>query len=139
MARRKRALCAGVLAYRLTNGSIEVCLVHPKSAEGQSDGVWSVPKGVVEVGEVPLRAACREFEEETELVPLGPFEYLDTVEQATKLVRVWTAGRTAPSQRGRPDDSEVDQCAWFDLTTAQRKLVAAQRRLIVRLQGRTSP
>jgi predicted NUDIX family NTP pyrophosphohydrolase len=63
-----KPLSAGILAYRTTNcGSLEVLLAHPGGPffENKDEGVWSVPKGLVEEDEEPREAAIREFGEET--------------------------------------------------------------------------
>jgi predicted NUDIX family NTP pyrophosphohydrolase len=50
-------------------------------------GVWTVPKGLVKEDEDPLAAAVREFEEETDIYPEGPFLPLGSSRQkAGKLV-----------------------------------------------------
>ena len=63
-----KPLSAGILAYRTTTcGLLEVLLAHPGGPffKNKDDGVWSVPKGLLEEGEKPREAAIREFGEET--------------------------------------------------------------------------
>jgi predicted NUDIX family NTP pyrophosphohydrolase len=74
MARRAN-VSAGLLLYRRTKDGLEVLLAHPGGPfwAKRDSGAWSIPKGLVDAGEEPLAAACREFEEETGLRPTGPF------------------------------------------------------------------
>lgn len=69
---------AGLLLFRRSDGALEVLLAHPGGPfyARKNEGVWTVPKGLVESDEDPLDAARREFAEETGFVaPPGP--YLD--------------------------------------------------------------
>jgi predicted NUDIX family NTP pyrophosphohydrolase len=75
---------AGLLLFRAARDRApEVFLVHPGGPfyKGKREGVWSLPKGVVEDGEDERAAAAREFWEETgtqaegELMPLGEVRY----------------------------------------------------------------
>src|SRR5262245_8694639 len=98
---RPTAVSAGLLLFRRPGGKLEVFLVHPGGPfwKNRDEGVWSIPKGLVDEGEEPLEAACREFHEETGLVPVGwavptaapeRFIPLGTVQQkAGKLVHAW--------------------------------------------------
>ena len=65
---RKSQVSAGILAYRRRNG-LEVLLAHPGGPfwAKKDAGVWSIPKGLVESGDL-LACAKREFSEETNLV-----------------------------------------------------------------------
>ena len=58
---------AGVLLFRNGKSGLEVFLVHPGGPlwARKDTGAWSIPKGEYELGEDPLLAARREFEEET--------------------------------------------------------------------------
>ncbi len=70
----RATISAGLLLYRRTGEVLEVLLAHlggPFWAH-RNVGAWSIPKGVVADGEEPLAAACREFEEETGVRPMGP-------------------------------------------------------------------
>jgi predicted NUDIX family NTP pyrophosphohydrolase len=60
-------LSAGILLFREGAGGIEVLLTKPGGPfwRNKHIGVWMIPKGAVEPGEVPAEAALREFEEET--------------------------------------------------------------------------
>lgn len=124
----------------------------------KDEGAWTVPKGLIEPGEEPLAAACREFAEETGFLPAGPYIALPPVRQAGgKLVQAFAVEGDAeptslrsnvfelewPPRSGRLREfPEVDRAAWFDLATARRKLVKAQAALVEavsELLARTAP
>jgi predicted NUDIX family NTP pyrophosphohydrolase len=145
-------ISAGLLLFRRGPGGLELFLAHPGGPfwKERDTGAWSIPKGLVEDGEDPLAAARREFEEETGIVPQGPFLPLGSVRQkAGKLVHAWawegdadpaaivsnTTRTEWPRGSGRwLTFPEVDRCAWFDPGTAREKINAAQSELIERLE-----
>ena len=74
-------LAAGLLMYRQGDQGPEVLLVHPGGPffKHRDDGVWSLPKGVADEGEVGallLEVAKRDFEEEPGVKPTGHFYHL---------------------------------------------------------------
>jgi predicted NUDIX family NTP pyrophosphohydrolase len=143
---------AGLLLFRRTSGALELFLAHPGGPfwHNRDAGAWTIPKGVAEVGEDTLAAACREFEEETGVHPVGPFVPLGSIRQkAGKLVHAWAwEGDTDPvsvtsntMKTEWPRGSgrfisfpEVDRCAWFDPRVAREKINPAQAELIDRLE-----
>src|SRR3981081_1394120 len=83
---------AGILMYRRGSGSLEVLLVHPGGPfwAKRDDYAWSIPKGLFEVGQDPLAAALREFEEETGCRPSGDFIMLGQFKQPSgKIISAW--------------------------------------------------
>jgi 8-oxo-dGTP diphosphatase len=91
---------------------------------------WSLPKGHLEAGELPLAAALREVLEETgvraeAIAPLGTTEH--RVAEAIKRVH-WFLMRPATDlddpAAGTPrlDDGEVDDARWCDVLEATRLL-----------------
>ena len=67
-------------------------LVHPGGPfyVKKHEGVWTIPKGLVEEGEDLLATAQREFEEETGIKPHGPFLELGTVKMKSgKIIHAW--------------------------------------------------
>jgi predicted NUDIX family NTP pyrophosphohydrolase len=93
---------AGLLLYRRALGRLEVFLAHPGGPFWlkRDAGAWTIPKGVAEQGEDILAAACREFEEETGIHPVGPFLSLGSIRQkAGKLVHAWAWEGDADPER----------------------------------------
>ena len=143
---------AGLLLFRRTSGGLELFLAHPGGPfwHNRDAGAWTIPKGVAEAGEDTLAAACREFEEETGVHPVGPFVPLGSIRQkAGKLVHAWawegdadpvsvtsnTMKTEWPRGSGRfISFPEVDRCAWFDHRVAREKINPAQAELIDRLE-----
>ena len=143
---------AGLLLFRRSAG-LELFLAHPGGPfwQGRDTGAWTIPKGLTEPGEEPLAAACREFEEETGLKPVGPFIPLGSIRQkAGKVVHAWgwegdadaSVVRSNTMRTEWPRGSgrwltfpEVDRCGWFTPTAARLKLNPAQAALVDRLEA----
>ena len=139
---------AGLLVYRWHTGVLEVFLVHPGGPfwMQKDDGAWSIPKGEFATGEDPLRAAQREFTEETGFTASGDFASLGALKQPSgKVVHAWAMrgdfdpalvrsntftlkGRTYP---------EIDRAGWFKLADARRKLLQGQRGFLDELERLT--
>ena len=135
---------AGILVYRRVAGEVQVLLVHPGGPfwAGKDDGAWSIPKGECNPGEDPLRAALREFEEETGTAIGGEFTPLAPIKQRSgKTVCVWAVegdfdaaniksnlfSLEWPPHSGRMVEfPEVDRGAWFALAAARRKILPGQ-------------
>src|SRR5471032_1759043 len=89
---RSTDVSAGLLVYRRTNG-VEILLAHPGGPfwAGKDEGVWTIPKGLVESDDL-LACARREFTEETGLTVAGPFVPLAPVKQKSgKTVHAFAA------------------------------------------------
>ncbi len=150
-------LSAGLLMYRLTEGRLEVLLVHPGGPfyQKKDEGAWSIPKGEFDPSEEPLAAAQREFEEETGLKPTGPFIPLHPITQkGGKIVHAWafqgdcdpgglcsnTFSMEWPPRSGRQQSfPEVDRAAFFDIEHAALRIKAAQIPLLRELQELIAP
>jgi predicted NUDIX family NTP pyrophosphohydrolase len=132
---------------------LEVLLVHPGGPfwQKRDDGAWSIPKGEFDENEVGIEVARREFHEELGAeAPNGDATPLGSVRQSGgKTVHGWAlAGdfdvtRTTsntfeiewPPRSGKMQTfPEIDRAAWFDLDTARRKVLPAQRAFIDRLE-----
>lgn len=135
---------AGILLYRESAGLCEVLLVHPGGPfwAKKDDGAWSIPKGEF-TDEAPLVAALRELQEEIGLaITAGEAIALTPLRQPSgKLVHAWavrgdfdpaalksnTFSMEWPPRSGRQQEyPEVDRAGWFDLETAERKLLKGQ-------------
>jgi len=126
--------------------------VHPGGPYwGKKDKrAWTVPKGEYEEGEEPLRAAEREFIEETGFTAHGPFLELGSVRQKSgKVVQAWAfAGDCDPAKLVSntceiewPPKSkhhitipEVDRGAWVQLAVAPQFVREEQRPFLERLE-----
>jgi predicted NUDIX family NTP pyrophosphohydrolase len=130
-----------------------VLLIHPGGPfwKKRDDGAWSLPKGEIEPGEEARGVAVREFREELGAdPPNGAWTDLGQVRQAGgKVVHAWAAEgdydpaalrsvtfemEWPPRSGKRAAFPEVDRAAWFDLQTARRKILDAQRSFLDRLE-----
>src|SRR2546423_13508056 len=140
---RKTEISAGLLVYR-RKPHLEVLLAHPGGPfwAKKDAGVWTIPKGLVESGDL-LACARREFTEETGLEVDGPFVALSPVKQKSgKVVHAFAAKADLdlaqcrsntfeiewpPRSGKRQSFPEVDRAAYFDLPTAMTKILPYQQ------------
>jgi len=145
-------ISAGLLLYRVRQGSLEVFLVHPGGPfwAKKDAGSWSIPKGEAAAGEALLLAAQREFREETALDVAGDFRVLSPVRQPSgKVVHAWAVEADCdaaairsnsfemewPPRSGRKQAfPEVDRAAWLDLPAARAKITKGQLGLLDQLE-----
>ncbi len=141
----------GILLYRMIETQLQVFLVHPGGPfwKNKDEGAWSIPKGEFEMGENPLDAAKREFEEETGQKIDGYFIPLEPVKlKSGKVIYAWAvegevdAGRINsnyieipwPPKSGKMlQVPEVDRGEWFDKAMAMTKINSAQANLVEQL------
>ncbi len=128
--------------------------MHPGGPfwQKRDEGAWTIPKGEIGADEVGIEVARREFREELGVPsPEGAFVALGTVRQAGgKLVHAWavpgdldvarvvsnTFPLEWPPHSGRVQQfPEVDRALWLDPAAARRKILAAQRAFIDRLEA----
>jgi predicted NUDIX family NTP pyrophosphohydrolase len=142
----KSEVSAGILAFRRKNG-LELLLAHPGGPfwRGRDLGAWSIPKGLVESGDL-IACAKREFNEETGLTADGPLIPLAPARQKSgKLVHAFAlqaefdlSGFSSnqfemewpPRSGQRQRFPEIDRIAYFDVATARRKILPGQRPFI---------
>ena len=134
--------------YRRREGNLEVLFVHPGGPffAKKDEGVWGIPKGIVEEGEDIFDAAKREFEEETGLKPAGDFIDLghnggEAITKGKKTIYMWAfEGDCDPSMltcntfemewpphsRKMQAFPENDKADFFSLEEARQKIFPAQ-------------
>jgi predicted NUDIX family NTP pyrophosphohydrolase len=150
MAAKKQS--AGILVYRLIKKKPEVFLVHPGGPfwKNKDAAAWSIPKGEFEDGEPALKAAQREFEEETGIKPTGKFIELQPVKQKSgKTVYAWALEADIdpstiksnlfemewpPKSGKKASFPEIDRADWFDMATGKEKINAYQVPLLEQLE-----
>lgn len=144
-------ISAGLLIYRIQD-RLEVFLIHPGGPfwTNKDDSSWSIPKGEVDENEEPLKAAQREFQEETGFTAQGPFHKLTPIAQSPyKKVQAWAAEGDYdpaemksntfelewPPKSGRKEHfPEADRAAWFTIPQARKKISRGQIPLLNELE-----
>jgi predicted NUDIX family NTP pyrophosphohydrolase len=142
---------AGILVYDLGEPGLQVLLAHPGGPfwRNKDLGAWMIPKGEIGQLEEPLAAALREFTEETGATLSGDFIPLGELQQKGGKQVIAFACRAAldpetfrsnnfemewPPRSGRLQSfPEIDRAAWFDMPTAQTKILPSQRPFLDRL------
>jgi predicted NUDIX family NTP pyrophosphohydrolase len=145
---------AGILMYRNSPAGVEYFLVHPGGPFWRNKDIaaWSIPKGEFVDGEDPLKAAQREFEEETGVPVHGKFIELKPVKQKSgKMVYTWAVEGNIdhliirsntfplewPPKSGKfIDVPEVDKAGWFSYEVAKEKLIPGQVAILDELQNK---
>jgi len=135
---------AGLLAFRRRD-KLEVLLAHPGGPfwTKKDNGVWTIPKGLVEAQDDLLTTAQREFAEETNLTAQGNFLALSPLKQKSgKIVHAWAVEADLdlksfssntfeiewPPKSGRRQSfPEIDRVAYFAIAAAEIKILAYQR------------
>lgn len=148
---RKVEVSAGLLAFRRSHG-LEVLLAHPGGPfwTKKDDGVWTIPKGLVEADADLLATARREFAEETNLTAAGAFIALAPVKQKSgKSVHAWAFEANLdlaafasnafeiewPPRSGRRKSfPEIDRIAYFAMPVAMTKIIPYQQPLLLELE-----
>lgn len=137
-------MSAGLLMYRVREGTLEVFLIHPGGPywANKDEGAWSIPKGEYRLGEDPLEAAKREFAEETGFLATGTFMPLNSIKQPSgKVISAWafegycdpraiksnTFTMEWPPRSGEQQSfPEVDRGEWFTIPVAKHKVNPGQ-------------
>jgi predicted NUDIX family NTP pyrophosphohydrolase len=142
---------AGILLYRTREGILEVLLVHPGGPffAKKDEGVWTIPKGLVEEGEPELETARTSVVLAGEaFIPLGEIR-----QKGGKMVVAWAvegdcdAGAVCsntfdlewpPGSGDVKTFPEIDRAEWFNLEDARRKMMESQWTLLDRLRDHVS-
>ena len=147
----KRA--AGILLYRREKSSLEVLLIHPGGPywARKDELSWSIPKGEISEDEDPLKAAQREFQEETGFSVEAPFVSIGSVKQSSgKIVQAWACEGNLdasaiqsnsfrlewPPRSGKYQDfPEADRAEWFPIDFARKKILKVQLPFLEKLES----
>jgi predicted NUDIX family NTP pyrophosphohydrolase len=151
MARRDQ-ISAGLIAFR-RGSEIELLLGHPGGPfwAKKDLGAWTIPKGVVNSGDL-LECARREFHEETGFIANGPFIPLAPVRQSSgKTVHAFAFESDfdlrkfssnmfelewPPRSGKRQSFPEIDRIGWFASQQALAKIIAYQQPLLRELAAK---
>lgn len=136
MIKNERQLSSGGVIYRKGDNGIEVALIAVKDGT-----VWCLPKGLVEEGENIARTAHREVKEETGLdgkiiKKIDHIEYFyahkekDVTIRYFKIVYFFLMEYTDGDVKDH--DEEVNDCRWFPIDEAIKKVEYKDEREIVR-------
>lgn len=142
---------AGLVLYRLTNGTLEVLLGRLGGPLWAKREHWTIPKGIVEAGEGQLEAALREFSEETGAPPPAgdPTALGEVRQRGGKRVVAWalegeldvvdfrpgTFTMEWPPRSGRTGEfPELGEIRWFGIGDAKATINQAQVPLLERLE-----
>ena len=138
--------------FRRHKKNIDIFLVHPGGPfwKNKDEGAWSIPKGEYEASEDPLKAAIREFEEETGSVPAGDFLPLSAIRlKSGKQINAWAVEGEIdpetivsnlisidwPPKSGKKlEIPEVDKAGWFSIAEGMKKINPAQASFIRELE-----
>ena len=141
-------LSAGILLFRRQDEEPEVLLIRPGGPfwRNKDVGAWMIPKGVVEAGETPAKAALREFAEETgkELTAV-PFVLAIVRQAGGKIVEAFAVEGDLdpeaicsnefelewPPRSGKLERfPEVAEARWMTLAEARRMMLPSQLPLL---------
>ena len=137
-----RELSAGAVVVRRMRGRWWLAAIRP---QGKPEGVWALPKGLIDAGEDARATALREVREETGVEPgdaqrLGDVKYVYSRggERIFKVVVFYLAR----ARSGRIDDLdprmrvEVAEARWLPLDDAPRLLAyRGEREMAERARG----
>jgi 8-oxo-dGTP pyrophosphatase MutT (NUDIX family) len=124
-----RELSAGGVVVRRLHGRFWLAAIRP---QGKPEGVWALPKGLIDVGEDPAATAQREVAEETGLEALlegklGDVRYIYSRRGGERVFKVvsfflfrYRSGRIGELPPGM--EREVAEARWLPLDEAPRLL-----------------
>jgi len=124
----RREFSAGVVLVRRMQGRAWFAAVRP---QGKQEGIWALPKGLIDRGEEPAETALREGYEETGVEgelerKLGDIRYVYTWdgERVLKIVSFFLARARAGRIGALPPgmEREVAEARWLPLEDSQQLL-----------------
>jgi 8-oxo-dGTP pyrophosphatase MutT (NUDIX family) len=129
--RTARATSAGGVVHRITDGRIEIVIVHRRSPV-----LWALPKGTPDAGETIEETALRETREETglEVEIVGPLRsiryfFVRRTTRFNKTVHFFLMRAVGGSTDAH--DAEFDEVRWVELHEALALLSHATERSVV--------
>lgn len=136
MIKNERQISSGGVIYRNVDKGIEVVLIAVKGGT-----VWCLPKGLVEEGENIAKTAHREVKEETGLdgkiiKKIDHIQYFyahkekDVTIRYFKIVYFFLMEYTGGDVSEH--DKEVDDCRWFSINEAIKKIEYEDEREILK-------
>jgi len=137
----RREFSAGVVLVRRMRGRWWFAVVWPR---GRPEGIWALPKGLVDAGEKPAQTALREGYEETGVhgrlgAKLGDVRYVYTWEgeRVFKIVSFFLAHARAGRIGALPPGMEIEvaEARWLPLSDATSLLAyRGERDMAVKAQ-----
>lgn len=145
---------AGILVYKKEDNDYKVLLAHMGGPywENVNYGGWSIPKGEFNVGENALKAALREFKEETNIEIKNNIEFLGSFKVSNKkLVTIFTTEESPdtsnfksnlfekewPPLSGKIEQfPEMDKVEWFTINEAKKVILPNQIWFIEKLYNK---
>ena len=129
-----KKIAAGCLVRAEFDGETRYLIVHPSGRYNRGKP-YSIPKGLVEAGELPEQAALRETREETGLEcrivePLGEIDY--TKSRKTVIGYLAEPLTQPPSATVTPADWEIDRAEFLPADQARAKLHPDQQAFVDR-------
>jgi 8-oxo-dGTP pyrophosphatase MutT (NUDIX family) len=129
--RTARATSAGGVVHRITDGRIEIVIVHRRSPV-----LWALPKGTPDAGETIEETALRETREETglEVEIVGPLRsiryfFVRRTTRFNKTVHFFLMRAVGGSTDAH--DAEFDEVRWVELHETLALLSHATERSVV--------
>jgi predicted NUDIX family NTP pyrophosphohydrolase len=90
---KKKVISAGLILWDIIDGIPSILLAKPGGPFfwRKKEKCFGIPKGQINDGENIFDGAVREFEEETGIIPKGPYELVPSVKYGSgKIVHAWS-------------------------------------------------
>jgi predicted NUDIX family NTP pyrophosphohydrolase len=145
---------AGIIPYKIVKKQLFFFIAHPGGPffRKKDIGSWTIVKGELENDEEPIKAALREFKEETGISITGNLMPLTPIKQKSgKLVHAWATEQDInpdsvksnmfqvewpPKSGTMAEFPELDKFEWFNMQAAIEKLIPAQTPLVYEVMER---